>query len=93
MKKILVSAGTGIAVAVMDRLETGLKKRGLQNQYSITKCKVVELAKKAPEFDVVIRTAMMPDPIDKPVINGIGLAMGGAAAETVLDEVAAAVKG
>ena len=92
MKKILLGAGTGIAVTVIDRLENGLKKRGLEHQFSITKCKVVELAKKAPEYDVIIRTAMMTDKIDKPVINGLGLATGGAAAEAVLDEVTAAIK-
>ena len=93
MKKILLGAGTGIAVTVIDRLENGLKKRGLGNQFSITKCKVVELASKAPEYDIIIKTAMLADKIDKPVINGLGLATGGTAAETVLDEVAAAIKG
>jgi PTS system galactitol-specific IIB component len=93
MKKILLAAGTGIAVTVIDRLENGLKKRGLEKQFSITKCKVVELAKKAPEYDVIIRTALLTEQVDKPVINGLGLATGGAAAETVLDEVAAAIKG
>ena len=93
MKTILLGAGTGIAVIVMDRLENGLKKRGLEHQYSITKCKVSELAKKAPEYDIVIRTAMLVDKVDKPVVNGLGLATGGAAAETVLDEIAASIKG
>jgi len=92
MKKILLGAGTGIAVTVIDRLENGLKKRGLGNQFSITKCKVAELAAKSPDYDVIIRTAMMAEKIDKPVINGLGLATGGAAAESVLDEVAAAIK-
>jgi PTS system galactitol-specific IIB component len=92
MKKILVGAGTGIAVTVIDRLENGLKKRGLDHQFSITKCKVAELAKKASDYDVIIRTAMLADKIDKPVINGLNLAIGGAAGEAVLDEVAAAVK-
>ena len=92
MKKILLGAGTGIAVTVMDRLENGLKKRGLERQYSITKCKVAELAKKAPDFDIIIRTALLTDKIDKHVINGLGLATGGAAAEAVLDEVAAGIK-
>ena len=93
MKKILLGAGTGIAVIVIDRLENGLKKRGLEHQFSITKCKVTELAKKANEYDIIIRTAMLADKIDKQVINGLGLATGGAAAETVLDEVASAIKG
>ena len=93
MKKILLGAGTGIAVTVIDRLENGLKKWGLDHQYSITKCKVPELAKKATEYDIIIRTALLVDKIDKPVINGLGLATGGAAAEAVLDEIAAAIKG
>ena len=93
MKTILLGAGTGIAVTVMDRLENGLKKRGLERQYTLTKCKVAELAKKAPEYDIVIRTAMLVDKVDKPVINGLGLATGGAAAEAVLDEIAASIKG
>ena len=93
MKKILLAAGTGIAVTVIDRLENGLKKRGLDRQFSITKCKVAELAAKAPGYDVIIRTALLVDHVDKPVINGLGLATGGTAAEAVLDEVAAAVKG
>ena len=92
MKKILLAAGTGIAVTVIDRLENGLKKRGLEHQFSITKCKVFEFAKKAEGFDILIRTAMMTEKIDKPVINGLGLATGGAAAEAVLDEIAAAIK-
>ena len=92
MKKILLAAGMGVGVVVMDRLKNGLKKRGLENQFSITQCKVVELAKKAPAYDILIRTAMLSDKIDKPVINGVGLAAGGAAAETVLDEIAAAIK-
>ena len=92
MKTILLAAGTGIAVTVIDRLENGLKKRGLEHQYSITKCKVAELAKKSPEYDILIRTAMLVDKVDKPVINGLGLATGGAAAEAVLDEIAAAIK-
>ena len=91
MKKILLGAGTGIAVTVIDRLENGLKKRGLERQYSITKCKVPELAKKANEYDIIIRTALLVDKIDKPVINGLGLATGGTAAEAVLDEIAAAI--
>jgi PTS system galactitol-specific IIB component len=92
MKKILLAAGTGIAVTAIDRLENGLKKRGLEKRFSITKCKVAELAKKAPEYDIIIRTALLTEQVDKPVINGLGLATGGAAAETVLDEVAAAIK-
>ena len=92
MKKILLGAGTGIAVTIIDRLENGLKKRGLAHQYSITKCKVVELAKKADDYDIIIRTALLVDKIDKPVINGLGLATGGAAAEAVLEEVADAIK-
>ena len=92
MKKILLAAGTGIFVTLLDRLENGLKKRGLERQYTITKCKVTELAKKAPEFDIIIRTALLTEKVDKPVINGLGLATGGAAAEAVLDEIAAAVK-
>jgi len=92
MKKILLGAGTGIAVTVIDRLENGLKKRGLDRQYSITKCKVSELAAKAPEYDVIIRTALLVDKIEKHVINGIGLATGGSAAEAVLDEIAAIIR-
>ena len=92
MKKILLGAGTGIAVTVIDRLENGLKRRGLEHKFSITKCKVAELAQKAPDYDVIIRTAMLADKIDKPVINGLGLATGGAAAEAVLDEIAASIK-
>jgi len=93
MKKILLSAGTGIAVTAIDRLENGLKKRGLEHQFSITKCKVAELAKKAPDYDIIIRTAMLVDKVDKHVINGLGLVTGGAATEAVLDEVTAAIKG
>ena len=93
MKKILLGAGTGIAVTVIDRLENGLKKRGLEKQFSVTKCKVVELAQKSPGYDIIIHTAMLTEKIDKPLINGLGLATGGSAAEKVLDEVAAAVKG
>lgn len=93
MKRILLAAGSGIAVKAIDRLETGLKKRGLDRQFSITKCKVAELASKAPEYDVIIRTALLVDKVDKQVINGIGLATGGGAAEAVLDEIAAAIKG
>jgi len=92
MKKILLSAGSGIAVVAIDRIKNGLKKRELEGTYSITQCKVIELAKKAPDFDIIIRTAMLADDIGKPVINGVGLAQGGAAAEAVLDEVAAAIK-
>ena len=92
MKKILLGAGTGVAVTVMDRIANGLKKRGLDHQYSLTKCKVVELAKQAAGYDIIIRTALLVDKIDKPVINGLGLATGGAAAEAVLDEIAAAIK-
>jgi galactitol-specific phosphotransferase system IIB component len=92
MKKILLAAGTGIYVKVLDKLENGLKKRGLANQYSISKCKVPELAKQAPAFDFVIRTALLVGEVDKPVVNGIGLATGGQAAEDALDEIAALIK-
>ncbi|MDR1506881.1 MAG: hypothetical protein LBI67_07230 [Treponema sp.] len=92
MKKILLAAGTGIYVKVLDKLETGLKKRGLEKQYSVTKCRVPELKKQASGFDLVIRTALLTETVDKPVINGIALATGGQAAETVLDEIAAAIK-
>ncbi|MDR2785899.1 MAG: hypothetical protein LBB83_08300 [Treponema sp.] len=91
MKKILLAAGTGIYVKVLDKIENGLKKRGLANQYSVTKCKVQELAKQASGFDFIIRTALLVDKVDKPVINGIGLATGGQAAEDVLDEIAALI--
>jgi galactitol-specific phosphotransferase system IIB component len=93
MKKILLAAGTGIYVKVLDRLDIGLKQRGLAKQYSVTKCKVPELKKQAPGFDLVIRTALLTDKVDTPVINGIALATGGQAAETVLDEIAALIKG
>jgi PTS system galactitol-specific IIB component len=92
MKKILLAAGTGISVTVTDRLENGLKKRGLEHQFSITKCRVNELAKKAQEYDILIRTALLTDKVDKPVINGLGLATGGAAAEAVLDEIADSIR-
>ena len=92
MKKILLSAGSGVAVVAIDRLKNGLKKRELDGKYTITQCKVIELAKKAPDYDIIIRTAMLADEVDKPVINGVGLAQGGAAAEAVLDEIAAAIK-
>ncbi|MDR0583912.1 MAG: hypothetical protein LBG57_06140 [Treponema sp.] len=92
MKKILLAAGTGIYVRALDKLETGLKKRGLGNQYSITKCKVPELKKQAPGFDLVIRTALLTDTVDTPVINGVALVTGGQAAEAVLDEIAAFIK-
>jgi galactitol-specific phosphotransferase system IIB component len=92
MKKILLVAGTGIAVTIINRLENGLKTRGLENQYSITKCKVIEFVQKAPDFDIIIRTTMLTDEIDKPVINGLSLLIGGADAEAVLDEIAAAIK-
>jgi galactitol-specific phosphotransferase system IIB component len=92
MKKILLAAGTGIYVRVLDRLENGLKQRGLAKQYSVTKCKVPELKQQAPGFDLIIRTALLTETVDKPVINGIALATGGPAAEAILDEIAAAIK-
>jgi PTS system galactitol-specific IIB component len=92
MKKILLSAGGALAIMVLDRLTNGLKKRGLDGQFTLTKCKVSELAKKAPDYDIVIRTALLTEKVDKEVINGIGLATGGQAANAVLDEIAALVK-
>lgn len=92
MKKILLSAGGALAVTVLDRLTNGLKKRGLAGQFALTKCKVSELAKLAPAYDIVIRTALLTDKVDKQVINGVGLAQGGQAADAVLDEIAALVK-
>jgi PTS system galactitol-specific IIB component len=92
MKKILLSAGGALAITVLDRITNGLKERGLAGQFTLTKCKVMELAQKAPDYDIVIRTAMVTQTIDKPLINGIGLAAGGQAAAAVLDEIAALVK-
>lgn len=92
MKKILLAAGTGIYVRVLDKLEAGLQKRGLEKRYSVTKCKVPELKKQAPGFDLVIRTALLADTVDTPVINGVALATGGQAAEAVLDEIAAFIR-
>jgi galactitol-specific phosphotransferase system IIB component len=92
MKKILLSAGGALAITVLDRITNGLKERGLAGQFTLTKCKVTELAQKAPGYDIVIRTAMLTGKIDKPLINGVGLAAGGQAAGAVLDEIAALVK-
>ncbi|MDR1929334.1 MAG: hypothetical protein LBQ44_01770 [Treponema sp.] len=92
MKKILLSGSGALAVTLLDRITNGLKKRGLDGQFSLTKCKVPELAKLAPQYDIVIRTAMLAEKVDKQVINGVGLAAGGQAAETLLDEIAALVR-
>jgi galactitol-specific phosphotransferase system IIB component len=92
MKKILLSAHGAMGISLLDRISNGLKKRGLDGQFSLTKCKVIELAKLAPQYDIIIRTAMLTEEVEKQVINGISLATGGPAAETLLDEIAVLVK-
>jgi PTS system galactitol-specific IIB component len=92
MKTILLSASGALGITLIDRITNGLKERGLAGKFTLTKCKVVELAQKAPNYDIVIRTAMLAQKVDKPVINGVGLAAGGQAAGAVLDEIAALVK-
>jgi PTS system galactitol-specific IIB component len=92
MKKILIAAGTGISVSALDRLDSGLKKRGLSALCSVTRCRVPELEAKAPAYDILIRTAFLPKDLGRPVINGLGLVTGGAALEAVLDEIEAALK-
>jgi galactitol-specific phosphotransferase system IIB component len=94
MKKILLGAGGPLFITAQDRLATGLGKRGISaKDYSVTKCKVYDIAKMAADYDILIRTGMLNDKIDRPVIDGIGLITGGAAADKVLDEIAALLKG
>lgn len=90
MKKILMACGTGVAVLVTERLNNGLKERGLANTYQLVKGKLSEAEFIADQFDIVITASMIPEGLKKsttPVIDGVPL-LTGVGADKVYDAVA-----
>jgi PTS system galactitol-specific IIB component len=78
MKKILVACGTGICTSTMaaKKLETQLESRGLAGKFTISQCKVSELAFKANDFDVIVCTSNAAGSFDTPVIQGLAYLTG-----------------
>lgn len=73
MKKILLCCGSGIATstAAASRLKNKLEERGFAGQFTTTQCKVNEIASKIDDYDLVISTAVITQPLSKPLVMGI----------------------
>lgn len=73
MKKILLCCGSGIATstAAASRLKNKLEERGFAGQFTTTQCKVNEIASKIDDYDLVISTAVISQPLSKPLVMGI----------------------
>ena len=73
MKKILLCCGSGIATstAAANRLKDKLEERGFKGQFITTQCKVNEVASKIDDYDLVVSTAVITQPLSKPVVMGI----------------------
>ncbi|WLD26280.1 PTS system galactitol-specific EIIB component [Clostridioides difficile] len=72
-KKILVACGTGVCTSTIaiNKLKKALEEAGKLDRVSITQCKVVEVASKAPDYDLIICTTQISSSIKTPVINGL----------------------
>ncbi len=73
MKKILICCGSGIvtSTAAANRLKEKLEARGFAGQFTTSQCQVGEVAGKIDDFDLVISTAVITQPLGKPVVLGI----------------------
>ena len=65
MKKILICCGSGIATstAAANRLKEKLEARGFAGQFTTSQCQVGEVAGKIDDFDLVISTAVITQPL------------------------------
>lgn len=72
-KKILVACGTGVCTSTIaiNKLKKALEEAGKLDRVSITQCKVVEVASKAPDYNLIICTTQISSSIKTPVINGL----------------------
>ncbi|UWD49132.1 PTS sugar transporter subunit IIB [Clostridioides difficile] len=72
-KKILVACGTGVCTSTIaiNKLKKALEEAKKLDMVSITQCKVVEVASKAPDYDLIICTTQISSSIKTPVINGL----------------------
>lgn len=72
-KKILVACGTGVCTSTIaiNKLKKALQDIGKFDMVNITQCKVVEVASKAPDYDLIICTTQVSSSIKTPVINGL----------------------
>lgn len=88
MKKILLCCGSGIATstAAANRLKEKLEERGFSGQFTTTQCKVNEIASKIDDYDLVISTAVISQPLSKPVVMGIPF-LTGIGLDKTIDEI------
>lgn len=88
MKKIIVACGAGVATSTIaiQKIKAGLEKRGLLDKVQITQSTVVELAKQAKNFDLIVTTAMTSEDYGVPLIKGLPF-ITGIGVEKVIDEI------
>lgn len=79
MKKVLVACGAGIATStvVCNRVENLLKENNIKAE--IIQCKIVEVASRQAEADLIVSTTILPTTYKIPAliatayISGIGM--------------------
>jgi len=88
MKKILLCCGSGIATstAAANKLKEKLEERGFGGQFTTSQCQVSEVASKIDDYDLVISTAVISQPMSKPVVLGIPF-LTGIGLDKTIDEI------
>lgn len=88
MKKIIVACGAGVATSTIaiQKIKTGLEKRGLLDKVQITQSTVIELSKQAKNFDLIVTTAMVSEDYGVPLIKGLPF-ITGMGVDKVMDEI------
>lgn len=88
MKKILLCCGSGIATstAAANKLKEKLEARGFGGQFTTSQCQVGEVAAKADDYDLIISTAVISQPLPKPVVLGIPF-LTGIGLDKTIDEI------
>ncbi|AWK52908.1 PTS galactitol transporter subunit IIB [Clostridium beijerinckii] len=88
MKKIIVACGAGVATSTIaiQKIKTGLEKRGLLDKVQITQSTVLELSNEAKNKDLIVTTAMTKEDYGIPVIHGLPF-ITGIGTEKVMDEI------
>lgn len=88
MKKIIVACGSGVATSTvaLQKLKTGLEKRGKLDKVSFSQTSLTELPSLVEGHDLIVTTAQGGTNLGLPVVSGLGL-ITGMGVEKVIDEV------
>jgi PTS system galactitol-specific IIB component len=91
--RILLLCGTGIATstAMNAKIQDVLREQGLAASVELRQGKIADVLRGSVDADLVVATAQVPSTVKVPIINGVPL-LTGIGAETVLDQIVAAVR-